>query len=336
MPKAARLAGVLVEAVCYEDGRRSAHGPLEDIVADWRARGTGFVWAGLHDPEPGEVSQVAEVFALHPLAAEDALRSHQRPKAERYGEWLFVVLRAARYLDGPEDIDVGEIQLFASAGAIVVIRRGEPVPLAGVRARLEANPEALTAGPVAVLHAVIDEVVDAYGVCLEGLDDDVNEVERDVFADHSAHADSAVIERIYFLQREILELHRCVHPLAANFSLVRNDRLVTAAGGWDAYFRDVLDHLSRQQDQLGALRDLLAAALAAHGAQISLRQNEDMRRISAWVAIVAVPTMIAGIYGMNFENMPELAWDVGYPVSLGVMAVVCLTLWRWFRKNGWL
>lgn len=327
---------MLVEAVWYDEGRRTAQGPLESIVARWREAGSGFVWAGLHDPGPDEVGQVADVFDLHPLAVEDAHRSHQRPKAERYGDWLFVVLRAARYLDEPEEIEIGEIQLFVSAGAIVVIRRGAPVPLAPVRARLESVPERLATGPVAVMHGVIDEVVDGYSDCLEGLDDDVNEVERDVFADHSTHADSAVIERMYFLQREILELHRSVHPLAASFGSVRNDVLVTSAQGWDAYFRDVVDHLSRQQDQLQVLRDLLGAALAAHGAQISLRQNEDMRRISAWVAIVAVPTMIAGIYGMNFENMPELTWDVGYPATLGAMAVVCFILWRWFRRSGWL
>ncbi len=300
------------------------------------AQPDGFVWAGLHDPEPAEIEQIVEVFGLHPLAAEDAVRAGQRPKAERYGDWLFVVVRSARYLEEPEEIDVGEIQLFVSANAIVVIRRGEPVPLGALRTRLEATPDTLAAGPVAVLHAVVDEVVDHYGHCLAGIDDDVSEVELAVFTDRPRRANAELVERMYFLQREVLELHRAMRPLAVAWSLVRGDRLVVASASWDAYFRDVADHLARQEDQLTGLRELLGAALGAHASQLSLRQNEDMRRISAWVAIVAVPTMIAGIYGMNFEHMPELSWAAGYPLALATMATACVSLWLWFRRSGWL
>ena len=325
---------MLVDAVRYVAGRRSASGPLAGLVDEPDAE--GFVWAGLHDPSADEVAHVAEVFGLHPLAVEDAIKARQRPKVERYGEWLFVVLKTARYLDEPEEIDFGEMQIFVAPSAVVVLRRGEPVPLGVVRRRLEADPDGLAAGPVAVLHAVIDEVVDAYQLCLNGLDDDVNEVELDVFADHDRSQDARLIERIYFLQRELLEMHRALQPLSEGFGVLQDDRAVTGANDWHSYFRDVADHLRREQDRLVVLRDLLNAALSANATQISLRQNEDMRRISAWVAIVAVPTMVAAIYGMNFEHMPELDWVGGYPLSLVTMAVICGVLYRLFRRSGWL
>ncbi|HEU5082030.1 MAG TPA: magnesium and cobalt transport protein CorA, partial [Acidimicrobiales bacterium] len=296
----------------------------------------GFVWAGLHDPGPDEIAHVAEVFDLHPLAVEDAIKARQRPKVERYGPWLFVVLKTGRYLDEPEEVEFGEIQLFVGPDAVVVLRRGEPVPLGTVRRRLEADPDRLASGPVAVLHGVLDEVVDAYQLCLSGLDDDVNEVELEVFSEHTRGQGSRLVERMYFLQRELLELHRALQPLGDGMAVLRTDPTVTGADDWPSYFRDVTDHLRRQQDQLAGLRDLLNAALAANATQVSLRQNEDMRRISAWVAIVAVPTMIAGIYGMNFEHMPELEWVAGYPLSLAVMVAISGTLYRLFRRSGWL
>ncbi|MEI2816939.1 MAG: magnesium and cobalt transport protein CorA [Microthrixaceae bacterium] len=328
---------MLVTAVRYVDGEPVASGTLDEMRVEpsERTELNRFVWAGLIDPTPAELDEVIAHFALHPLAAEDAHRSHQRPKAERYGEWLFVVLRTAAYLDAPETIEFGEIQLFASPHAVVVIRRGQPAALHGVRARLEADASSLRSGSVAVVHAVIDEVVDGYERCLAGLDDDVSEVELEVFADDHPTSER-VVGRGYFLQRELLGLHRALHPLALAVTHLRTDSLVTSAPEWDAYFRDVDDHLARQQDQVSTLRELLGAALAAYSNQLSLRQNEDMRRISAWVAIVAVPTMIAGIYGMNFEHMPELGWAGGYPAALSVMLVSCLGLWLWFRRSGWL
>ena len=326
---------MLVEAVWYRDGRRQIAGELAD-VAGAAVDGGGFVWAGLHDPGPAEIREVEEVFGLHPLAVEDAITASQRPKVERYDDWLFVVLRTARYLDEPEEIDFGELQVFVSERAVITVRRGQPVPLAGVRAALERDPANLAAGPVAVLHAVVDRVVDNYQHCLAGLDDDVGEVELAVFADYRPSLNSKLVERMYFLQREILELHRALIPLTSAMAGLRADPLSVANVEWDAYFRDIDDHLQRHTDQLQVLREVLGTALSANATQVSLRQNEDMRRISAWVAIAAVPTAIAGIYGMNFEHMPELDWVAGYPLVLGFMAAVCLTLFRLFRRAGWL
>lgn len=327
---------MLVESVWYRDGGRSESGGLDAVAEAARAAGEGFVWTGLVEPTAAEVADVARVFELHPLAVEDAIKAGQRPKVERYGDWLFVVLRTARYLDETEELDFGEIQLFVGTHAVVVLRRGEPAPLAEMRARLEADPEHLAAGPVAVLHAVVDEVVDGYQLCLTGVDDDVNEVELQVFSDHHGPTSARIVERIYFLQREILELHRAMHPLTTAISHLRSDPLAGNHDVLSAYFRDVDDHLQRQEDQLHTLREVLAATLAANATQISLRQNEDMRRISAWVAMAAVPTMIAGIYGMNFDHMPELGWVGGYPSVLGVMALICLSLHWQFRRSGWL
>jgi magnesium transporter len=324
---------MLVDAVRYraEDRER---GDLA-VLAAGLDEGDGFVWVGLHDPTAAEIDEVARVFGLHPLAVEDAVNARQRPKVERYDDWVFVVLRTARYLDEPEEIDFGEIQILVSAQAVLVIRRGEAVPLAGLRARLERDPDTLAAGPVAVLHAVVDETVDAYQRCLAGIDDDVSEVELQVFSGRRERS-GRLVERMYFLQREVLELHRAMRPLTAALPVLRADPLVRGVAGWDAYFRDVEDHLQRQGDQLQTLREVLGAALAANATQVSLRQNEDMRRISAWAAIVAVPTMVAGIYGMNFRYMPELDSRFGYPLVLGTMGMACLVLYRLFRRSGWL
>ncbi len=326
---------MLIDAACYHRGVRGVTGDLASLVADTHNDDT-FVWAGLRDPTAAEIGSVAEVFELHPLAVEDAIKAKQRPKAERYGDVVFVVLRSARYIDEDERVDFGEIQVFCKPNAIVVIRRGEPVPLDAVRTRLEANPDTLADGPVSVLHAVIDEVVDRYHDCLVGLDDDVNEIELDVFAEQRMGERSQLVERIYFLQREILQLHRAIHPLATALGHISADPIVADDDHWAPYYRDVHDHLLRQDDQLQGIREVIGAALTAHSSQMSLRQNEDMRRISAWVAIAAVPTMIAGIYGMNFTHMPELDSRVGYPAALAVMALICIGLYRRFRRIGWL
>ncbi len=326
---------MFVDAVLYRGGVRHLTGPLRDLV-DHAAADGGFVWVGLHDPEEDELQTVAETFELHPLAAEDLIKAQQRPKVERYGDWLFVDLRTARYLDEPESVEFGELQLLCNEHAVVVVRRGEPVPLADLRFRLEHDPDGLRAGPVEVIHAIIDEVVDSYQHVLNGLDDDVSEVELDVFTEQAPNQSGRVVSRIYFLQREILQLHRAMQPLIVSMNVLRNDELVAKDHAWDAYFRDVNDHLLREADQLQTLRELIQAALAANSAQVSLRQNDDMRRISAWVAIAAVPTMIAGIYGMNFDNMPELESRIGYPLVLIAMIVVCLGLYRAFRRSGWL
>ena len=323
---------MLIDVALYRDACRVSVPDLAAAAEQVRA-GDGYVWVGLHDPTAEELDEVATVFGLHPLAVEDALKAKQRPKAERYGDSLFVVMKTAQYLDEPEEVEFGEIQMFVATTYIVVIRHGNPVPLTGVRAAVEAEPTLLAAGPAAVLYAVIDAVVDHYGLVLEGLDDDVNEVELEVF--ENLPADRNPAERIYFLKREVLEFHRSLVPLVSAVASLRADPLVLGSPGLGDYFRDVHDHLLRLADGLQTVRELLVAALGANATQVSLRQNEDMRRISAWVAIVAVPTMIAGIYGMNFEHMPELQSQFGYPLVLGVMFGACAILYRLFRRSGW-
>ncbi len=324
---------MLIDVALYRDACRVSVPDLRAAATEVAAGG-GYVWVGLHDPTQAELDEVASVFGLHPLAVEDALKANQRPKAERYGDSLFVVLKTAQYLDEPEEVDFGEIQMFVSPTYVVVIRHGNPVPLTGVRAAVEANPMLVGTGPAAVLYAVLDAVVDHYGLVLEGLDDDVNEVELEVFENRVGKGNPA--ERIYFLKREALEFHRSMIPLTTAVSSLRADPLVLGADGLGDYFRDVHDHLLRLADGLQTVRELLVAALGANATQVSLRQNEDMRRISSWVAIVAVPTMIAGIYGMNFEHMPELQSVYGYPAVLGLMFGACLVLYRLFRRSGWL
>lgn len=329
---------MLVDAALYRDGTRVGTGPISDL-ASRGSRTDEFVWVGLHDPTPGELAEVAEVFDLHPLAVEDAHTADQQPKVERFGDSLFIVLRTARYLDEVEQVQFGEVEIFASARYVVVIRHGEPVPLAPVRTELEQDPALLAVGPVAVVHAVLDAVVDRYEEVLSGLDNDVTEVELEVFSGRtggSAAGRGNPVERIYFLRREVLELHRAMHPLSTAMPTLRRDPLVSRSVEFDEYFRDVVDHLARQADQLAILRELLADALSANATQVNLRQNADMRKISAWVAIAAVPTMVAGVYGMNFEHMPELDSMYGYPTILVLTGSVCFALHRRFRRAGWL
>lgn len=326
---------MLVNAVRYLDGVATARGSVHELLAEASEHG-GFVWAGIHDPGDTEIEELISVFGIHPLAVEDVVKAAQRPKVERYDDWLLVVIKTTHYLDEPETVDFGEIQILCNDHSIIVIRRGEPVPLHAVRSRLDSRPDVLRSGPIAVLHAIVDAVVDSYNAALVGLDDDISEVELAVFSDDRDAGGSSLVQRIYFLQSELLELHRAMQPLTYACAHLRADPIVADADGWDAYIRDVEDHLLRQTDQLAGLRDLITGALAANTAQVGLRQNDDMRKISAWVAMAALPTMLAGIYGMNFNNMPELELRWGYPVVLGVMTVAVLVLHRAFRKSGWL
>ncbi|WP_040496642.1 magnesium and cobalt transport protein CorA [Ilumatobacter nonamiensis] len=325
---------MLVNARRYADGSFE-EGDLDRLVRKAHQDG-GFVWAGVHDPGSAELNELFTVFGPHPLAVEDAVTARQRPKFERYDDWSLLVLHTAHYVDDPETVEFGEIQVLCDHVSAVVIRRGAPTPLVAARRRLEARPEAVADGPVSVVHGVIDEVVDSYDAVLAGLDDDVSEVELAVFAEDDRGRDADLVERMYFLQREMLRLHRAFQPLGTAIAALRADPLVKGRPDWDAYFRDVVDHLLRQIDQLHTLRDLIASALAANATQVGLRQNDDMRKISAWVAIAAVPTMIAGIYGMNFDNMPELDNRFAYPIVLVVMVTACLGLYRAFRRSGWL
>jgi magnesium transporter len=324
---------VIVDRALYVGGRRAKDGasPSDDL-ARARAEPSGFVWIGLYEPSDEEFAEVREAFGLHPLAVEDAINAHQRPKVERYGDSLFVVLKTASYIDADESVDVGEIMLFIGDGFIVTVRHGEYAPLSGVRRQLEEDAaQLLEHGPVAVLYAVADRVVDGYAAVLAGLDNDIEEIEEQVFtADRANHA-----ERIYRLKREVVGFRRAVTPLPEALEDLRRARF-GAEHDLHAYFRDVHDHAVRANDHLLSLDELLNGALNANLAQITVRQNEDMRRISAWVAIAAVPTALAGIYGMNFRNMPELDARYGYFVVLLVMLTICVTLYRLFKRSGWL
>ncbi len=319
---------MIVDCAVYEDGRRASIA-LEE-APEACTRDGAFVWIGLHEPTPEEFDAVSGEFALHELAIEDAIKAHQRPKLERYGDVSFLVLKTARYVE-PDEIEFGEILLFIGDNFVVSVRHGEAVPLAGVRAKVEGRPELLRRGPMAVVHGILDEVVDAYAPVMDALDRDIEEVEGEVFSTDRRNP----AQRIYTLKRETIEFARAVTPLVEAVERMTTGR-TRVPDGLETYFRDVLDHLIRLAQHVEASRELLNSVLQANLAQVTVRQNEDMRKISAVVAIVAVPTMIAGIYGMNFEHMPELEWSFGYPLVIAVMVAICVWVWRFFRRAGWL
>jgi magnesium transporter len=320
---------VIVDCAVYEQGRRQDVA-LDLAQAGRAARDGAFAWIGLAHPTHEEFDAIRREFELHELAVEDAVKAHQRPKLEVYGEHLFLVLRTVR-LDG-DRLALGEVLVFVGRGFVISVRHGEAEPLGGLRRVLESQPDRLRHGEAAVLHAIVDRVVDGYGPVLDALDDEVEAVEEEVFSDERTNP----AERIYGLKRRAVELHRAIGPLVGPL----DDLARGAVGGLPAelrtYLRDVHDHALRAAERVDALRDLLTGVLEANLAQVGVRQNEDMRRISAWVAIIAVPTMIAGIYGMNFEHMPELGWRFGYPLAVAVMAAACATLYRAFKRAGWL
>jgi magnesium transporter len=323
---------VIVDCAVYEDGRRR-DGEVELNHAYAACRESGkFAWIGLYEPSEEEFESIRREFVLHPLAVEDAIHAHQRPKLDVYEGLVFIVLKTARYVDSEEVVEFGEILIFLGHDYLLTVRHGEASALQEVRKDLEGAPELLKRGPGAVLHAIVDRVVDDYAPALEGLGEDIEQVENEVFSDSRTNP----AERIYKLKREVLDFNRAAAPLVEPV-----DRL--AKGHYDqvhpevrAYFGDVNDHLIRVHEQLESYRDLLTSILEANLAQVTVRQNQDVRTISAIVAIVAVPTMIAGIYGMNFEHMPELSWTFGYPLVLALMLCICFGLYRYFKKVGWL
>lgn len=324
--------GMIVDCAVYENGvRRPGELALEDAYEAGREPGS-FVWIGLYEPTEEEFDSVRREFGLHELAVEDAIKAHQRPKLEVYGDSVFVVLKPVRYDDAEEQIEVGEVMLFIGDGFVVTVRHGEVRELSAVRRNLESTPELLKCGTGAVLHAVLDTVVDDYAPIIRALDGDILEVETQVFSPETGNP----AERIYKLKREVLEFHGAMAPLTHPLERLINGKIPLIHDDLRPYFRDVNDHVLRGLDQVVQFRDLLTSVLEANLTQVSVRQNEDMRRISAWVAIAAVPTMVAGIYGMNFDHMPELGWQYGYPLVVGGILVVCITLYRMFRNNGWL
>jgi magnesium transporter len=284
------------------------------------------------EPTQEEFDAIAEEFHLHPLAVEDAVNAHQRPKVETYGETLLVVLKPVRYIDSEELIDVDEVALFVNPTFLVTVRHGPAVALAEVRKAAEEHPGLLRHGPIAALHAIVDRVVDDYEVALTEMETDVQEVEGQVFSDTRENP----TQRIYRLEAELLQFQRAVRPLIPALDSFAGGRHPAIPEPMHDYFRDVHDHALRVQSRIEALRELLGNALQANLTQVTVRQNEDMRKISAWVAIAAVPTMIAGIYGMNFQHMPELRYSLGYPAVLTLMALICGTLYWRFKRSGWL
>ena len=322
---------MIVDQAVYEQGRRSAEPvALEDTYEQSRRNGV-FAWIGLHEPTEAEFESVRREFGLHELAIEDAIKAHQRPKLEFYGDSLFVVFKTASWIDPEETIVFGEILVFVGEGFIISVRHGETA-LHDVRLRMEQRPELLAQGPSAALYAIVDRVVDDYQPVLEELDSSVRETETDVFSPSSTNPAG----RIYQLKRAVLDLHAALGPLVPAVEKLGTIEHPLIDKDMRPYFRDIHDHLLRATGQVQGFRELLTNVLAANLTQASVRQNEDVRKISAWAAIIAVPTLISGIYGMNFEHMPELGWTLGYPLALFLMAVACLLLYRQFRRVGWL
>jgi magnesium transporter len=314
----------------YERGlRRPGDVDLEQAYEGCRAPEC-FAWIGLLEPTEEEFDSVRREFNLHELAVEDAIKAHQRPKLEAYGDSVLVVLKTARYFDERDEVELGEILAFVGDGFIVTVRHGETA-LHDVRLGLEQRPDLLRHGPAAALYAIVDKVVDDYGLVTEGLEQDIRQVEAEVFSEGENPA-----ERIYKLKREVLELYGAVAPLVAPIEHLETGRHTFVDEELRPYFRDVKDHLIRFVREIEGFRELLTSILAANLTRISVRQNEDVRKISAWAAIIAVPTLITGIYGMNFEHVPELTWRVGYPLALALMATICALLYGTFKRAGWL
>jgi magnesium transporter len=326
---------MIVDSALYRDGVRvPVDCDKEDLttVRD-EAKGDGdFVWVGLHDPSADELDRVAAVFSLHPLAVEDAVKAHQRPKLERYDNGLFLVVKTLWYVDEDDAVETGEINLFVGPRYIVSVRHGEGTELHTARLDLEDQTAVLGHGPSAVVYAICDRIVDEYEAVANSLEEDVDEVETSVFSP-SRSQDS---RRIYILKRELAEVRRAVTPLREPMKRFATGSVPYVTQEAAPFFRDVADHVIRVSDSIENLDGLLSTAFDAHLAQISVQQNEDMRKISAWVAIAAVGTLVAGVYGMNFENMPELRWHFGYFYALGLMLVSSVVLYRFFKKSGWL
>jgi magnesium transporter len=307
--------------------------PLTPEQAAELARGDGeFVWIGLHQPEQQELERLSELFGLHELALEDAARAHQRPKVEDYDTGYFIVLRTAHYHEQEEVVHFGEIHLFTGPGYVISLRHGPGSELATARSRMEARPELLRLGPAAAVWAIVDKVVDDYFPVVDGIEADVEEVENDVFDDDVP----APTERIYHLKREVIEFHRAVWPLLGPLEAFVRGAYPRLPDELRPYFRDIYDHARRVDEQVTSQRELLTSVLEANLALVSVNQNEVVKKISSYAALIAVPTFIASVYGMNFEDMPELHWTFGYPLCLGVMALSVLLIWRGLTRAGWL
>ncbi|MFI0537460.1 magnesium and cobalt transport protein CorA [Streptomyces sp. WSLK1-3] len=337
----------IVQAALYRDGVRvSSPATLADTFRELREQSSGMAWIGLARPPESELLSLAEEFDLHPLSVEDAMEAHQRPKLERYGDTLFVVLRAARYLDAPEEVDFGELHVFVGPDFVITVRHGAAPDLSAVRHRMEKTPELLRLGPEAVLYAILDAVVDGYAPVVAGVQNDIDEIETEVF-----RGDPEVSRRIYELSREMVEFQRATRPLVgmlhalmAGFAKYGTDEEL------QRYLRDVADHVTHTSERVDGFRQALTDILTVNAtlvtqqqnaemralAEAGFEQNEEIKKISSWAAILFAPTLVGTIYGMNFEHMPELDWSFGYPFAIGLMGVVCVSLYVIFKRRDWL
>jgi magnesium transporter len=331
----------IVDCALYLDGIRQQQTAVDyrEALAEARRVHGAFVWLGLHAPTSEQMKGIADAFGLHELAVEDVVTPGQRPKLEQFNEVALLALRAARYVEHKElteqseVIDTGQIMLFIGEDFVISVRHGEAVRLAQVRERLESKPELLKQGPWAVAYGVMDEVVDQYVAAADGITTDLDVLEEDVFS--RTPSSSGRMQRIYQLKRELVEFKRAVLPLQRPMLTLISDT-PGISKELRKYFRDVQDHLARVVEQINGFDDLLISIMQARLAQVTVDQNNDMRKIASWAAIAAVWTAIAGVYGMNFRFMPELTWKFGYPMMLGVMVVLSYGLYRVLRKNGWL
>ena len=326
---------MIVDSAHYKDGARVSDEALvpERAAELAKAAGSGeFVWLGIHEPEPGDLERLQKLFDLHELAVEDAQNPHQRPKIEEYDQHVFLVLKTAHYHEDREIVHFGEIHMFAAPGYVITIRHGPGSELSSARRRLEARPDLLNLGAASAVWAVLDKVVDDYIPVVDAMEDDVEEVEKDVFNDDIP----APTARIYNLKREVIEFHRAVWPLLTPLQDLEQEGNERVPEELRSYFRDVADHAKRVDEQVSSQRELLTSVLQANLALVSVNQNVTLKRISAVFGIIAVPTFIASVYGMNFDNMPELHWHLGYAYALGLMAVVVVALAAFFRRIDWL
>ena len=322
--------GVIASAA-YRNGVRVGDIPLCEL-AKARENPDWFLWIGLHEPSEEVLEVVQKAFGLHDLAIEDAHKAHQRPKLEVYGDEVFIVLQTARLIDGENRIEFGETHIFAGDRFLVSVRHGSVISHLGVRSRCEATPELLARGPGYVLYALMDFVVDHYFPVVEQLEADLESLENSIFAEKF---DRAATPRIYRLKRNLLALKRAITPLVGVTGHLMHDTALIPKEA-KVFFRDVNDHVLRLAEIIDSLQELSSTALAANLSLLQLSQNQDTRKLAAWAAIIAVPTMLAGVYGMNFEKMPELKWDYGYPLAIGIMVTLCFLLYRGFRRYGWL
>jgi len=322
----------VIDCAAYARGARVADLTVDEIQGTL-ARPDHFVWLGLYEPDQALLRRVQAQFGLHDLAIEDAINAHQRPKLEVYEDSLFVVLRTAQMVPSSRSLEFGETHIFLGRNYVITVRHGSMRSHIGVRQRCESTPQLLSKGPGYILYALMDFVVDQYLPIVRNIEEDVQELEEVILG---APTSSDATARIYHVKRDLLALRRAVSPLAEVCNRLMRFDLPHIPEDTRPYFRDVYDHILRLNETIDAQRELLTTALEAKLSLMSVAQSEHMKRLAAWAAMIAVPTMIAGIYGMNFQNMPELAWQYGYHASLVVMVLACAALYAGFKRSGWL